>query len=374
MRVVHVVSGRLFGGIEQMLLTIARCRHVVPGTEAVIALAASGRLEQELREGGAEVEALGDVRLSRPASVVQARGRFARLLDGSTAQSIVVVCHAPWAFALFAPVARRASVPVVLWQHDHASGRTLVERWAKSTRADLVICNSAWTSSTASALQPNVPVSIIHPPVSVSVCPPDARDRIRASLRADRNDVVILTASRLEPWKGHLNLLGALGDLRDVTGWTLWIAGAAQRRHEQRYLAQLRDEVARLGLDSRVQFLGERRDVPMLMRAADLLCQANEGPEPFGIVLAEALLSGVPVVTVDLGGAPEIVSSDCGRLVPARDRAALADALRELIQNAELRRRLAANGPGHAASRVAPDVVLPRLAGALEKLCVTAAA
>jgi glycosyltransferase involved in cell wall biosynthesis len=123
-----------------------------------------------------------------------------------------------------------------------------------------------------------------------------------------------------------------------------------------------------------VRFLGERRDVPALMRGSDLFCQANEGPEPFGVVFAEALLSGVPVVTVSLGGAPEIVSDTCGRLVPAGDCDALARAIRELVSDDGLRRKLGASGPAHAAARVAPDVVLPQLAQALEALPVSAAA
>ncbi len=372
MRALHVVSGRLFGGIEQMLVTIARCRHVTPAMDVQFAVAAPGRLEQELRANGVDVVTLGDVRLSRPATVVHARARFAQVL-ASAPSSTVAVCHAPWAFALFAPVARRKGIPVVLWQHDHASGRSLVERWARTTPADLVICNSSWTSKTAAALQPNAIVRVIHPPVSLPL-PSAGRQQIRAGLDAASDSVIILSASRLEPWKGHLHLLRALGQLTDVPRWTLWIAGGAQRPHELEYLQQLRGEVARLGIESRVRFLGERRDVAALLRGSDVFCQANDGPEPFGVVFAEALLSGVPVVTVSLGGAPEIVSDTCGRIVPAGDLNSLARVLRDVVTDEGLRRKLGTNGPAHATARVAPDVVLPQLARALEALTVSAAA
>jgi len=366
MHVVHVASGRLFGGIEQMLLTIARQRQVTPGVTVAFAVAAPGRLEQELRGIGVELHALGDVRLSRPASIAKARSLLRGVL--ASARPDVVVGHAPWSYAIFAPVARRAGVPPVLWQHDRADGRSLVERWAARTPADLVICNSAWTSRTAAALQPGVQTVVIHPPVTVSECPSGARADVRRDLGAGPADVVILCASRLEPWKGHVNLVRALGRVRATRPWRLWIAGAASRPHEQRYLADLHQEVARRGLEPRVSFLGERRDVPLVMRAADLFCQANDGPEPFGVVFAEALLSGVPVVTADAGGAPEIVSDECGRLVPAGDVDALARVLGELVDDEALRLRLGRRGPAYAGARSAPEVVLPRIASALEEV------
>jgi glycosyltransferase involved in cell wall biosynthesis len=363
MRVVHVASGRLFGGIEQMLLTIARCREVTPGVDVSFAVAAPGRLEADLRAARANICDLGDVRLSRPASVVQARARLGRLIERDRPD--VLVCHAPWSFALFAPVGRRNGLRVVCWQHDHASGRSLVERWARRTSADLVVCNSRWTSRTAAALQPGVPVVVIHPPVMIPESPPGTRARVRQTLDAGESDVVILTASRFEPWKGHLNLLGALGRMTEIGPWMLWIAGAPQRPHEQEYAGLLQREVERLGIGPRVRFLGDRRDIGNLMSASDLYCQMNEGPEPFGIAFAEALLSGLPVVTANLGGASEIVSESCGRLVAPGDLDSLTETLRELVVDRAMRARLAAGAVRHALSRCAPEIVLRRLARAL---------
>ena len=365
MRVVHVASGRLFGGIEQMLVTIAREQTLTPAMVATFAVAAPGRLQETLAASAADVRPLGDVRLSRPASIVRARRLFRDVLRSSSADA--AICHAPWSYAIFAPVARRAGVKTVWWQHDRADGRSLVERWAARTPADLVIANSVWTSGTAAAIQPVAPIAVIHPPVTVPA-PDGSRVTHRRALRAGEDDVVILSASRLEPWKGHRNLIRALAQIRSSRQWRVWIAGAAQRPHEHDYLAELRTMVASLGVDARVQFLGERRDVPALMQAADVYCQPNDGPEPFGVVFAEALLSGLPVVTADMGGAPEIVSAECGTLVPAGDAQALTAALEALIDDAALRARLGAAGPRHAAARCAPAAVLPKLEKALAEL------
>ena len=64
------------------------------------------------------------------------------------------------------------------------------------------------------------------------------------------------------------------------------------------------------------------------MAAADVFCQPNTGPEPFGIVLVEALHAGLPVVTSGFGGAAEIVEQTCGFLTTPGDTVAVATALR----------------------------------------------
>src|SRR5262249_55635544 len=151
-----------------------------------------------------------------------------------------------------------------------------------------------------------------------------------------------------EPWKGHTVLLEALGRLRGLPGWVCWVAGGPQRPQEWAYLAGLVQQAARLGVADRVVFLGQRSDVPELMAAADLHCQPNTGPEPFGLAFVEALHAGLPVVTTALGGALEIVTGECGVLVRPGDAAGLAEALGRLIGDAELRARLAAAGPARA--------------------------
>jgi glycosyltransferase involved in cell wall biosynthesis len=100
--------------------------------------------------------------------------------------------------------------------------------------------------------------------------------------------------------------------------------------------------------------------VPRLLAAADIHCQPNTGPEPFGIAFVEALYAGVPVVTTALGGALEIVSDSCGVLVPPDDPGELAAALAGLIREPHRRCRLGAGGPARAAALCDPAVQLTR--------------
>jgi glycosyltransferase involved in cell wall biosynthesis len=147
------------------------------------------------------------------------------------------------------------------------------------------------------------------------------------------------------------------------------MAGGPQKSGEEAYLAGLKSLADRAGIADRVRFLGQRRDVPRLMAAADIHCQPNTGPEPFGIVFVEALYSGLPVVTVAMGGAAEIVDGTCGIAVPTPGTpAAVADALARLVGDPELRRRLGSAGPVRAAELCDPDRQAGRLAEAIRPL------
>ncbi|WP_420128901.1 glycosyltransferase family 4 protein [Longimicrobium sp.] len=344
LRALHVYPGNLYGGVERMLVTFAATR--VEGLEQSFALCFEGRLAEETRAAGAPLQMLGAVRMSRPWTVVRARRRLGRLLED--ARPDVVICHSSWTQGLFGDVAMTRGIPVVFWLHDAVTGTTWADGFAKRTRPARAICTSEFARGTLPLLWKRLASDVIYPPVPASGVVAVDRGQMRARLETPVDDIVILQASRMEPWKGHRLLIEGLGRLRGVDGWTAWIAGGAQRPHEEAHLAEMYALAQSLGVAPRIRFLGQRDDVPALMAAADVLCQPNLGPEPFGIAFVEAMHARLPVVATAIGGAKEIVDAACGILVPPRDPAALADALRRLIADAALRGQLGAAGPAHA--------------------------
>lgn len=167
----------------------------------------------------------------------------------------------------------------------------------------------------------------------------------------------------MEAWKGHGQLIAALHHLRDRDDWVCWIAGGAQRPAERTYEAQLHMTAAPLG--DRCRFLGQRDDVPELMARADIYCQPNTGPEPFGLSLVEALSAGLPVVSSRLGAAPEIVDASCGVLVEPGNTAELAKELAGLLDDAARREHLARGGPVRARALCDPSQQIPALTDVL---------
>jgi glycosyltransferase involved in cell wall biosynthesis len=343
MRLLHVHSGNLYGGVETLLATLGRFADAAT-LEQEFALCFEGHLRAELRELGAEVLDLGAVRTRHPLTVLRARRVLRDLLRARNFDA--VICHMSWAQAIFGTIVRAARVPLIFWMHDAARGFHWLDRWAALTPPDLAICNSRYTASTLPKLYPRIPHELFYAPVALDLPPLDAESRIalRASLGTARDAVVIVQASRFEPWKGHLDHLEALGHLVDLTGWVCWIVGGTQRPAEVRYLDQLKRRATKLGLKDRIRFSGQRFDVLQVMRAADIYCQPNSGAEPFGIVFAEALAAGLPIVTTAMGGAAELVNESCGAIAPPHDPAILSQRLRQLIADGALRYRLGAAG------------------------------
>jgi len=359
-RVLHVYSGNRFGGIESLLVTLARQSAPSGELTTAVALCFDGRLARELGAAGVPVHHLGETRVSRPYTMHRARRALADLLVRERFDC--VVCHAAWSHAIFARVVRRAAVPLVFWAHDAATGRHWSERWARRTPPDLVIANSRFTASTVAALFDEVRVAIVHAPVEAAAPASSAeRDRIRLELGTPADAVVVAQACRMDAWKGHGVLLTALAALQHRTEWVCWMIGGPQRPEEANYAESLVHLADRLRIAGRVRFTGERSNVPRLLAGADLLCQPNVSPEPFGIALVEALGAGLPVVTSAFGGAIEIVDQSCGRLVPPRDPAALAAALEPLIVDPALRDRLARAAPLRARNLCDPSTQMRRL-------------
>jgi glycosyltransferase involved in cell wall biosynthesis len=367
MRVMHIVSGRLYGGVETLLVTLARCRALSTAMEPEFALCFDGRLRDELAETGVPVHLLGEVRARHPVSVMRARRRLRELLN--TRSVDVVVCHLPWAEAVFGTVARRAGVPLVFWMHGPANGRGWLERWAALTPPDAAICNSKYTAKSLSMIFPGIPFDVIYLPVRAAEVDRQAqedRQQVRQEFDTPSDALVIVQVSRMERWKGHLIHLAALEQLREVPNWIAWFVGGAQNPDEVAYGADLKAAASALHIGNRVRFVGERPEVAKIMAAADVFCQPNVEPEPFGIAFIEALQAGLPIVASASGGALEIVDSSCGILVPAGRPETVADALRQLINNSELRSRLGAAGPARARQLTDPAAQMSLLAALLQ--------
>jgi glycosyltransferase involved in cell wall biosynthesis len=187
-------------------------------------------------------------------------------------------------------------------------------------------------------------------PTCVAVVPnplPDTPHRV-----SDGRAPVVVTAGRFSRQKRHNLLIDAFARLVDeFPGWQLWIYGRGPREW------RLHEQLDRLDLGDRIQLRGASDRLGEDLAEASVFALSSD-QEAFGIVLIEAMRSGLAVVsTACEHGPPEILTHEVdGLLVPVNDEAALADGLRRVMADADLRARLATNARRRSRD-YEPDVV-----------------
>jgi glycosyltransferase involved in cell wall biosynthesis len=354
---VHVAAGNAYGGIEQMLVTLAKTAHPAVTQQFVVSFA--GRLERELRDAGAVVHRLPSPRASRPLMIWRARRAFRSVQEQVTPD--VTIFHSAWPHAMFAASARAGGARVGFWQHQPITRPAWPDRWARQVQPDFTIFNSAYTQ--ARPAFPAVRGRVIHCAVGAQpAIDVDARQQARKKLGAADDDVVVFMAARLERWKGHDVLLSAAALVPDSARLQVWIAGGAQQPGEKTYADELAALAASAPLRHRVKLLGERDDVPDLMRLADIYCQPNLKAEPFGIAIAEAMRGGLPCVISAAGGAAELADERSAIATAPGDRQAVVEALTMLAEDASLRATMGAAARARAERLTDPRGRLDELA------------
>ncbi len=211
--------------------------------------------------------------------------------------------------------------------------------------ATTVVANSHYTARSVRAAAPRARVEVVHNAVDLERWDPASIDRARARAnlgRAGGGELLLGVLAQLTPWKGQATAIEALRLLREdgldahllLIGSAKFVASAT-RFDNNAYVAGLHAQVADAGLQERVSFLGEREDVPELMRALDILLLPSE-EEPFGRALLEAMALGVPVLATNVGGPVEIVEDGReGYLLPPHEPRAWAQAIGRLAASPE---------------------------------------
>ncbi len=197
-------------------------------------------------------------------------------------------------------------------------------------------------------------IEVVHNGISFTRFQLPSDERLRRELEIAPTDVVVGFIGRLEEQKGITHLLHAVEALsKDLRNIKVLIAG------EGSWKQRLQDEASALGLRN-VLFLGFRRDTPHLLRVFDVFVLPSLF-EGLPVVLIEAMAAGCAVVATRIGGVEEVVVDGFnGILVQPGDSQALASALRSLITDGEMRKRLGEQAQRHAAQEFSAKVMVER--------------
>jgi glycosyltransferase involved in cell wall biosynthesis len=205
-----------------------------------------------------------------------------------------------------------------------------IERRLLSAARRVIVTSSHTATDLAGYQVPQARVGVVSPGT-------DPAPRARGS---GGRGLALLCVASLTPRKGHLVLLEALADLMDLD-WHLTCVGSLDR--DPQTAQAVGAAIARLGLEPRVTLVGEQDEAGLapLYDRTDLFVLASYH-EGYGMVLAEALARGLPIVATKAGAIPGTVPPSAGMLVEPGDPGALAGALRQVMTEPTLRDLLAA--------------------------------
>jgi glycosyltransferase involved in cell wall biosynthesis len=246
---------------------------------------------------------------------------FNHWLKFATQTNIVVIVHMLW------------------WK---AARNSLKARYVKFIEtqllktADRIIANSHHTKAELEAMRiPGTVIAVVYPGYDLPLSGTGAPELHAAH---DRSALKLLTVTNISPLKGLDMLIEALSHLNGPA-ITLDIVGDEHR--ELQYSRRLKASVARYGLENRVRFHGQQQPHRLANFYADAdIFVLPSHCEAFGIVVAEAMAFGLPIVATRCGGMLELVTDgDNGFLVPPNDVASLAEAIEILAEDPALRDR-----------------------------------
>ncbi|MGH7915738.1 MAG: glycosyltransferase family 4 protein [Candidatus Binataceae bacterium] len=404
MKIVYLNASGQMGGAERSLLDfMASLRAAEPRVTLELIAGADGAFLDQARALGVQARALpypralarlgdagangqsrlfgtlGRASLSAP-SVALYTTRLRRVL--SAAAPDLIHTNGFKMHVLGAWAAPRG-VPVVWHVHDYISSRPLMARLMRALagRCAAVVANSLSVADDVRAVcGSQLRVFPIHNAVDLSRFSSEGPaldlDRLAGLAPPSHPTVRIGLVATMARWKGHQVFLRALKMLPSdppVRGYV--IGGALYETDGSQYdLEELRGLARRLGLIRRVGFTGFVDDAAAAMRALDVVVHASTQPEPFGLVIAEAMACGRAVVVSRGGGAAEIVTPGEDALVhEAGCISSLAGRMGELARDPALRATLGARAAQSARRRFARERLADELMPIYRLLCAKAA-
>jgi glycosyltransferase involved in cell wall biosynthesis len=373
MRVMYLSPTGQLGGAESILVDIlASLRAAEPSWPLHLLAASDGPMIARVRSLGVTAEVLpfppaiarlgehgatasgsgarfaAQILLASPAALVYraALARAIEAFDPAIVHTNGLKMHLLGAWGC--PPSRRARL---VWHlHDYLDGRpttTKLLRWHHGHPATVVTNSASVAADAARALGNGMRVVTVRNGVDLarfSVTGVRANLDAMAGLpQAPPNTVRVGMVATLARWKGHATFLEAIARLPAHLPVRAYIVGDAvyQTEGSQYSLDELRQLARSLGVADHVGFTGFVHTPEATFRALQIVVHASIAPEPFGLVIAEAMSCGRAVIVSNAGGAAEIVNPGVDALVHAPgDAGDLAARIAELASDSALRARL----------------------------------
>ena len=165
---------------------------------------------------------------------------------------------------------------------------------------------------------------------------------IKKSLEIPAESRLVGIIGNIRPWKGHRYFLESFFELSRLRLDLYGLVVGGWGEEDEKFQADLVTLVEKEGLSHRLKFLGYRTDIPDLLSILDVFVHSSIKPEPFGMVLLEAMAAKRPIVATNFGGPLEILNKgECGLLVPPKDSKSMFEACRRYLDDPAFAQKMA---------------------------------
>jgi glycosyltransferase involved in cell wall biosynthesis len=375
MKILYLNPNGTIGGAETSLLHLmAVLRAAEPEWKLSLIAGAEGPLLSRAETMGVSARAipfppsirrLGDAGASlRPGTSIRRPAFLANLVSGGldAPAYLTQLRHAIREFSphvvhsnglkmhLFSTYARQPDTPVVWHIHDYVRSRPVTApllRFCASRCSTAVTNSGSVAEDLRSVCGPGLNIEAVHNGIDTEAFAPAGLcldlDALAGLSPLENGAVRVGFIGTFARWKGHEVFLRALARLTPAASFRGYIIGGPiyQTDGSQHTLAELKNLASALGISSKVGFTGFVDDSAAAIRSLDIVVHASTSPEPFGMVIIEAMACGKAVIVSDCGGTSEIVQDRVNALThEPGDEQALAGLIQELAMSPVLRARL----------------------------------
>jgi glycosyltransferase involved in cell wall biosynthesis len=389
MRIVFLNPSGQMGGAEVALLdTLASLRFAKPQWTLELIVSAEGSVAARARALGVfttvlpfpdSLARLGDAPAGGPAGDISDRLRLLRRLAvaNPTIAAYVsrlrrllrqrqpdIIHSNGFKMHVLGAVAKPRGVPLIWHVHDYVQCRPIMATLMKffRRRCSLALANSnSVARDIKAACGDAFPIQTVYNGIDCQAFSPCGAqldlDLLSGLPPAEPGAIRIGMLATLARWKGHETFLTALGLVarnQPELPWRGYIVGGAlyETDGSQTSLDELKGIAERLGISDRIGFTGFVAEPAAAMRALDIVVHASTQPEPFGLVIVEAMACARAVIVSEAGGAVELIEAGKNALVHTPgDAVQLAERITQLITDQQLRVRLGTAGRATAEQR-----------------------
>lgn len=237
-------------------------------------------------------------------------------------------------------VALMLRVPAVLHLHGPFGANSALEVALAKVARKCVCVSKGIVEMLAAKGVDRKNLVVLGNPSPIPVCDIPAVQAYAEKFRLRPSNVLIAHVGRLVPWKGQREFLQAFALVSHKNADAIaLIVGADIEELNEAYVRGLHELVEKEQLQARVFFTGQITDIHNLVAAVDIVVHSSTEPEPFGLVVTEAMAAGKPVVAANIGATVDIVDDGVtGLLADPSSSSELSEAIHSLVVDKEMRR------------------------------------